>query len=162
MLKYLPPLLFAVRPSAMYNVLRQRLGQIVPLNTLLGIEIVSIGDGVAEARVRFRKEVTNHIGSLHATAIFGVAEAASGGAMSGAFAPVILQIRPVAVGAKVSFVKAVRSDLTAVATVLEPSGQLRDKLANDRRVTFDVGVKLRDASGGEAAEMTVAWHVTKR
>src|SRR3954471_2321195 len=90
MLKYVIPLVFAVRPSTVYNLLRRRLGEIIPLNKLLGIEITSIGDGVAEARLPFRTEVTNHIGSMHATAIFGLAEAASGGAMSGAFAPVIL------------------------------------------------------------------------
>jgi uncharacterized protein (TIGR00369 family) len=145
-----------------YNLLRQRLGEIIPLNKLVGIEIVSIGDGVAEARVAFRKEVTNHIGSLHATAIFGVAEAASGGAMSGAFAPVVLQIRPVAASATVKFLKIVRTDLTAYATTVGSSTELRDKLAAEGKVTFDVAVKMRDAAGADVAEMTVAWHVAKR
>lgn len=146
----------------MYDLLRQRLGEIVPLNTLLGIEIVSIGDGVAEARIPFRTEVTNHLGTLHATAIFGLAEAASGAAMSGAFAPVILRIRPVAASAQVTFLKIARSDLTAHAVTGEPSQALRDKLAHDGKVTFDVAVTMRDASNHDIAEMTVAWHVSQK
>ena len=82
MLKYALPLVFVVRPSIVYEMLRRRIAEIIPLNKLLGIEIISIGDGVAETRLPFRSEVTNHIGSMHASAIFGVAEAASGCAMS--------------------------------------------------------------------------------
>ena len=96
MLKHVLPLAYFVRPSAVYEILRRRLGKIIPLNQVLGIEIVSIGDGVAQARLPFRSEVTNHIGSVHATAIFGLAEAASGAALAGAFAPVVMSIRPVA------------------------------------------------------------------
>jgi uncharacterized protein (TIGR00369 family) len=162
MLNYVTPVIFALRPRIMYDLLRRRLGEIVPLNTLLGIEIVSIGDGIAEARIPFRTEVTNHIGTLHATAIFGLAEAASGAAMSGAFAPVILRIRPVAASAKVTFLKITRSDLTAHAVTGEPSPDLRDKLDHDGKVTFDVAVTMRDAAGHDIAEMTVAWHVSKK
>jgi uncharacterized protein (TIGR00369 family) len=162
MLKYLPPLLFAMRPPIVYHLLRQRLGEIIPFNKLLGIEIVSIGDGVAQARIPFRAEVTNHIGSLHATAIFGVAEAASGAAMSGAFAPVILRIRPVAVGATVTFLKIVRGDLTADAMITRSSEELREKLAKEGRVVFDVLVKMREAAGKDVAEMTVSWNVASK
>src|SRR5262245_66032977 len=103
MLNYVIPLVFAVWPPIVYELLRRRLAEIIPLNKLLGIDITSIGDGVAEARLPFRAEVTNHIGSVHAAAIFGVAEAASGGAMSGAFARDVLSIRPAAANANVTF-----------------------------------------------------------
>jgi len=162
MLRYVLPLVFLVRPSIVYDLLRQRLGDIVPLNKLLGIEILLIGDGVAEARIPFRPEVTNHIGSLHGTAIFGVAEAASGGAMTGAFAPIVLQIRPVAASAQVTFLKIVRSDLTAHASIVGVAEDLRKKLTTEGKVVFDVAVKMQDAGGADVAEMTVAWHVTKK
>jgi uncharacterized protein (TIGR00369 family) len=162
MLRYALPLIFIVRPALVYDLIRKRLGEIIPLNKLIGVEIVSIGDGVAQARVPFRPDLTNHIGSLHATAIFGVAEAASGAAMSGAFAPLVLQIRPVAAGATVTFSKIARSDVVAQAAVVGSARELRDKLANEGRVLFDVAVQLRDSAGSDVAEMTVAWHVTKR
>src|SRR5262249_54973243 len=121
MLRFALPVLFAIRSSAVYSLLRNKLGEIIPLNRLLGIEVVSIGDGVATARLPFRTEITNHLGTVHATAIFGLAEAASGGAMSGAFAPDILKVRPVASHSAVHFIKIARGDLTAEARTSEPS-----------------------------------------
>ena len=162
MLERVLPLAFAIGPSIVYDLIRRRMGEIIPLNTLLGIEIVSIGDGVAQARVPFRTELTNHLGTMHATAIFGVAEAASGAAMSGAFAPVILRIRPVAVNATIAFSKMVRSDLTAHGRTSESSQELRAKLADTGKVVFDVTVDLRDASEADVAQVTVAWHVTSK
>lgn len=162
MLKHALSLLFAVSPSITYALVRRRLEDIIPLNKLLGIEIVTVGDGTAEARLPFRTEVTNHIGSMHATAIFGLAEAASGSAMSGAFAPVALSIRPVAASAALTFLKIARSDLVAHAKTSEPSEQLRAKLAASGKVLFDVVVNVRDAAGTDIAQMTVAWHVTMK
>jgi uncharacterized protein (TIGR00369 family) len=156
------PLAFAARPSIVYDIIRRRLGEIIPLNKLLGIEIISIGDGVAEARLAFRPELTNHIGSVHATAIFGLAEAASGYAMSGAFAPVILKIRPVAANANVSFSKIARTDLIAHARTVESPEELRAKLAAAGRVVFDVVVNVHDAAGLAVGQVTVAWHVARK
>ena len=162
MLKYVLPLVHAVMPSAVYHLLRRRLAEIIPLNTLLGIEIVSIGDGIAETRLPFRPEVTNHIGTVHATAIFGLAEAASGGAMSGALAPVVMEIRPVAASAKVSFSRVARTDLVARAETALPGEDLRARFAEAGKVVFDVVVHVRDAAGAEVAEVTVAWHVSRK
>jgi uncharacterized protein (TIGR00369 family) len=155
-------LTFAVRPSTVYDIIRRRLGEIIPLNKLLGIEIISIDDGVAEARLPFRAEVTNHLGTAHATAIFGLAEATSGYAMSGAFAPVILRIRPIAASASVNFSKIARSDLVASARTGKPAEDLRAELAAAGRVVFDVLVDVRDDAGRDVAQITVAWHVTKK
>ncbi|HEU0083894.1 MAG TPA: DUF4442 domain-containing protein [Bradyrhizobium sp.] len=161
MLKYALPLLYTVKPSVVFGMLRRRLGEIIPLNKLLGIEIVSIGEGTAEARLPFRPEVTNHIGSVHATAIFGLAEAASGGAMSGAFAPVMLSVRAVAGSAVVRFLKVARSDLVARARLTADAGVLRTELDKAGKVVFDVVVEVQDAGGANIAELTVAWHVTR-
>lgn len=162
MLKYALPLIFVVRPSIVYEMLRRRIAEIIPLNKLLGIEVVSIGDGVAETRLPFRSEVTNHIGSMHASAIFGVAEAASGCAMSGAFAPVALSIRPVAASAQVHFSKVARSALIAQARTSETSEGLRAKLKEAGKVVFDVVVDVRDEAGVDVAKVTVAWHVATK
>ena len=117
-----------------YGMIKSRLSSIVPLNNLLGIEIVSVGDGIAEARLPFRHEITNHIGSVHATAIFGLAEAASGGAMSGAFAPIATSIRPVAASATVEFSRIARTDIVARARTALGSKDLRETLERDGKV----------------------------
>jgi uncharacterized protein (TIGR00369 family) len=145
-----------------YDIIRRRLGEIIPLNKLLGIEIISIDDGVAEARLPFRAEMTNHLGTVHATAIFGLAEATSGYAMSGAFAPVILRIRPIAARAEVSFSKIARSDIVANGRTARPAEELRAELEAAGRVVFDVVVVVRDDASREVAKVTVAWHVTRK
>jgi uncharacterized protein (TIGR00369 family) len=134
MLKHVLPILYAVSPPLVYGMARRRLADQIPLNDLLGIEILSVGDGVGEARLPFRPEVTNHIGSLHATAIFGVAEAASGCAMTGAFAPVILDVRPVAASAEVQFMKVARSGLVATARTSAPADELRAQLKSEGKI----------------------------
>ncbi|MGY3690171.1 uncharacterized protein (TIGR00369 family) [Bradyrhizobium sp. USDA 3240] len=162
MLKYALSIAFAVKPSLVYGVIKSRMSDIIPFNSLVGIEIVSIGDGIAEARLPFRPEITNHIGSVHATAIFGLAEAASGGAMSGAFAPVATSIRPVAASATVEFSKIARTDLAAFAKTSLGSKELRETLERDGKVVFNVAVNLRDAAGTDVGQVTVSWHVSNK
>jgi len=145
-----------------YELIRRRMDDIIPLNKLVGIEILSIGDGVAEARVALRPDLTNHIGSAHATLIFGVAEAASGAAMSGALAPSVADIRPVAAQAQIAFLKIAKSNLTAKARVSESTDALRARLAETSKVVFDVNIGVFDEANDEIAQVTVNWHVSKR
>jgi hypothetical protein len=98
---------------------------------------------------------------VHATAIFGLAEAASGGAMSGAFAPVMLSVRAVAASANVRFLKIARTDLVARAKLVGVADELRTELANAGKVVFDVVVEVRDTAEADIGELTVVWHVTK-
>lgn len=58
MLRYFLSITFAMSPAMVYGILKSWLSEIVPLNQLLGIEIVAIDVGRAEARLGFRKEIT--------------------------------------------------------------------------------------------------------
>jgi uncharacterized protein (TIGR00369 family) len=120
--------LYQVSPRMSYDVIRKNMSRLLPFNTLVGIEIVSLGDGVAEAVLPYRHEVTNHIDTTHASALFALAEATSGAAMSGAFAPVITAVRPVATEATIAFLKTVRTKATARAQVKGETAALRDTL----------------------------------
>jgi uncharacterized protein (TIGR00369 family) len=160
MLRYVLPVAFGVIPTLVYRMIKSRLAEIIPLNIHLGIEVVSVGDGVAETRLPFRREITNHIGTVHATAIFGLAEAASGGAMSGALAPLALAIRPVAAGAIIKFSRIARTDLVARARTTQDSRKLREMLTSEGKVTFDVEVAITDLAGEDIGNVTVSWHVS--
>jgi uncharacterized protein (TIGR00369 family) len=162
MLKYAVQVAFAIRPSLVYGMIKSQLSRIIPLNTHLGIEIVSVGDGVGEARLPFRQEITNHIGTVHATAIFGLAEAASGCAMAGAFAEIAMSIRPVAAAASVEFLKIARSDIVARAQTSRNSDELRGLMQREGKVAFDVNVSICDAAQAEIARVTVSWHVSPK
>jgi uncharacterized protein (TIGR00369 family) len=144
-----------------YDMIRRRMSDILPFNTFVGVEIVSLADGVAEARLPFRTEVTNHIGTMHAAALFTVAEAASGAAVSGAFAPVIVSVKPVAAKATIEYLKIAKATVTARAKTVEPPADLRDRLHKDGRVAFDVVVDVAEVETS-VARMVVGWHVAKK
>jgi uncharacterized protein (TIGR00369 family) len=144
-----------------YEVIRSRMGSSIPLNRLLGIEVAVIGDGAATARLPFHPEVTNHIGSVHATAIYGLAEAASGAAIAGAFADDIDKLRAVATGSTIRFLHVARSELTAEAAVEGERAVLRAELAAAGRLVLPVAVAVRDQRGVTVASADIVWHLRR-
>jgi uncharacterized protein (TIGR00369 family) len=162
MLKYVVPIMYTVSPSLVYGIIRNRMDHVIPLNQLLGVDIVSVGDGIAEAKVALQPQLKNHIGTAHATLMFGVAEAASGAAMAGALAPAMAEIRPVAAQAQIKFLKVAKSDLVARAAVRGETSDLRARLEQAGTIAFDVDVQVFDALGPQVAEVVVNWHVSQR
>ena len=145
-----------------YELIRRRIEDIIPLNRLLGIQIVSIAEGIAEARLPFRKDIANHLGSVHATAIFSVAEAASGGAVAGAFAHEISKLRLVAVAGEVRFNKVSRLALIAHAAVKDLLRALRGCLAGAGKIEIDVSVAVCDEIGTDIAATQVKAAIGQR
>ena len=68
-----------------FDAIAQGMTQAVPFAGHLGLEITSISEGEAVVRLPERPELTNHVGSQHAGALFTLAETASGAAFVGAF-----------------------------------------------------------------------------
>ena len=60
-----------------YEEIKDRLATLIPFNSHIGIEIVVIGDGTAQACLPKLRNNTNHLGLIHAAATFGVGEAAA-------------------------------------------------------------------------------------
>lgn len=145
-----------------YDMIKAQLSTVVPFQTYVGIELQSLGDGVATATMAQRAEIENHIGSQHAGAMFTLAEAASGAAMAGAMAPVILEVRPVAAKAEIGFTKIAKGTLTAHAKASGDSATLLAELQTEGKVSFQVQVDIRDEAEETVAEMAIHWHVSKR
>lgn len=82
--------------------------------------------------------------------------------MSGAFATQLMNVRPIAFGASIAYVKVAKSEVIAQAVVGTPADELLATLASDGRVTFDIGVTLANEAGETVATMTVGWLVSKR
>jgi len=142
-----------------YDMIRTHLSQAVPFANTVGVELGPITDASATATLDQRTATSNHIGSQHAGAMFTLGEAASGAALAGALAPVILQSRPVAKDAKISYLKIAKGHLTATAQPSRPSAHLLAELAEVGVVIFDVNVAITDQAGDTVVEMTVTWHV---
>ena len=62
-------------------------------------------------------KLNNHLGSQHAGAMFTLAETASGAAMAGGFAELIMGLRPVAKEARIQYLKVAQGATHAKARV---------------------------------------------
>ncbi len=144
-----------------YGMIKAHLATAVPFASHAGVEVTAIGDGVAEARLEQTGTSVNHIGSQHAGALFTLGEAASGGAMSGALAAIILECTPVAANATIAYKKIAKGTITAHARVSEPGAALIERIKEDGKAAFDVVVDMTNEAGEEVATMTVAWSVRK-
>jgi acyl-coenzyme A thioesterase PaaI-like protein len=140
----------------------EALAAAVPFNRYLGLEYVAVGSGSAEIRLIDREEHRNHVGTLHAGALFSVAEAASGAAFVAAFAERLAAIVPVVESAEIRFSAPARGTITAHARLTTPADVLLGELDRDGRTRPPVEVRLVDASGKEVAAMTVLWNVKRR
>lgn len=143
-----------------YEMIKTHLGQAVPYATHTGVELLEIGDGTATARLEQRHETENHIKGQHAGAMFTLGEAASGAAVAGALAAVILQMRPVAAMAEITYRKFAQGTLTATAQTSRPGAELVAEIEAQGKVAFDVTIDLRDAAGDTVVEMKVNWYVS--
>lgn len=160
MLKNVLPIVYRVRPSMVYRIIMDKMSDIIPLNKLLGIELEAVEDGIGRAFLPHSEDILNHIGTVHATAIYGLAEAASGCAMSGALAPMIAKIRPMAASAKIDYLKAAKTALTAVAKTVKSPSILREELKREKKTRFDVQITVTDTNGEQIASIVVEWHVS--
>jgi acyl-coenzyme A thioesterase PaaI-like protein len=161
-MRWLLSILFKVAPNMAYDLIARQLNGSVPFARHAGVQIETIEKGRAVAHLPFRPEGLNHIGSQHAAALFALGEAASGAAMAGAFAPILLEIRPVAADAAIRYLAVAKGPVRAEATVKGNADDLVSAVRTDGKSVFQVAVKLTGEDGAEVAEMTVDWHVSRK
>lgn len=141
------------------ELLRTMLGTAVPFAGHAGVELVEVGDGVAAALLPEAPTTLNHVGSQHAGALFTCAEAASGGAMAGALAEKILEVRPLVKTAEIRYRKVAHGTIRADAATATSGDEIRAGLAATGKVEVVVDVVLTDESGVEVATVRVDWVV---
>ncbi len=133
--------------------------QAVPFAGHLGLEITSVAEGEAVVVLPERPDLTNHVGSQHAGALFTVAETASGAAFVGAFAERMGDVTPLARGADIAYEKIAKGPIEATARLGMPKDEALATLDRDGKVEFPCEVVLTDPSGTKVATATVRWHV---
>ena len=161
-MRWLLAILFKVAPNMAYDLIAKQLNHTVPFAKHAGVQIAMIEKGRAIAQLPFRAEGLNHIGSQHAAALFALGEAASGAAMAGAFAPMLLEIRPVAAEATIRFFTVAKGPVRAEAVVTGNADDLVSAVKTEGKTMFQVAVDLTGEDGAKVAEMTVDWHVSKK
>jgi acyl-coenzyme A thioesterase PaaI-like protein len=143
----------------LFDMIKAQLGTAVPYATHTGVELLDVAPGAGSAALNQTPSTINHIGSQHGGALFTLGEAASGAAMAGAFAEVLLSVRPVAAEATIKYLKVAKGRITALAKTLEPADDLTTRLKADGKIKFDVAVSMTDETDVEVATMQVGWHV---
>jgi uncharacterized protein (TIGR00369 family) len=133
----------------------------VPFARLLGIEYDEIGPGRAVLRLRDDPAKHNHIGTLHAGALFSLAESASGVCMMAAIAERLNGVTPLAAKAEITYRQVARGDATATATIGTPVAEVLAALDEAGKVRFPVHVTVTDARGEECATVVVDWHLRR-
>ena len=142
-----------------FDAIAQGMTQAVPFAGYLGLEITRVGEGEALVVLAERPELTNHVGSQHAGALFTAAETASGAAFVGAFAERMGDVTPLARSAEISYEKIAKGPITATATLAIAKDEALETLEADGKVVFPCKVLLADESGLQVASATVHWHV---
>jgi len=142
-----------------FDAIAKGMTQAVPFAAHLGLEVTAIGEGEAVVRLPDRPELTNHVGSQHAGALFTAAETASGAAFVGAFAERLGEVTPLARSAEISYEKIAKGPIEVSARLGVPAVDALATLDAERKVEFPCEVELADGSGTQVATATVHWHV---
>ncbi len=137
-----------------YEQIRRTVDRIVPFVNLAGIRLTELGDGSAVAELPARENMLNHLGTVHAGALFLAAEVACAGAFSGVIAPRISHVRTFVLrDTRMSFLRAGRGRIRAFGTVSSPV--LRAVVRARSAEQFDISGKalLRDDTGSLVAKV---------
>ena len=145
-----------------YDRIKQQMMDTLPFVRLLGISIDEIGAGTSRVSLPDDPKLHNHLGTQHAGALFTLAETASGAAMAGGFAELILGLRPVAKESRIQYQKLARGATRAEGRVPGDLAALKAQLAQDGKVAFPVAVDVFDAEGTLAAQVTVDWYLSQK
>jgi uncharacterized protein (TIGR00369 family) len=145
-----------------YDRIKQQMMDTLPFVQLLGIKIDAIGNGTSEVSMPADQKLNNHLGTPHAGALFTLAETASGAAMAGGFADLILGLRPVAKESRIQYQKVAKGATRASGRVPGDMAALKAQLKADGKVAFPVEVDIFDEHGTLAAQVQVDWYLSEK
>lgn len=145
-----------------FEMIKQQMMNTLPFVKTCGIQIDEIGPGTSRASMPEDSKLNNHLGSQHAGAMFTLAETASGAAMAGGFADLIMGLRPVAKEVRIQYLKVAQGATHARARVPGDIAALKQVLQSEGKVAFPVEVEIIDASDVVVATVQVDWYLSMK
>lgn len=134
----------------------QRLIQAEPFLGYLGLEVVEARPGMAVLRLCLRRDVPNHIGTVHGGAQYGLGEATAIALAATLFPEHVDHLNLLTANASITYHRLARGDLTARAVVADDLREpIRAEFAERGRVRFSVAVELTDAADDTAPATTL-------
>lgn len=134
----------------------------VPFAKACGVRLISMGEGVASCEMAQKPELLDSTAQFADGALFTLAETCSGAAMAGAFASVILGVRPVAAQVEFEVLRPALGLVQAQAKVAHAISPLKQTLHAVGKINFPVEVDVSDAGGQLVARMRVTWNLKKK
>ena len=146
----------------MYDLIKQQMMNTLPFVRTCGIVIDEIGAGTSRVSMPEDNKLNNHLGTHHAGAMFTLAETASGAAMAGGFAELIMGLRPVAKEARIQYLKVAQGATHATARVPGDIAALKQVLQSEGKIAFPVEVDVLDSTGAVVAQVQVDWYLSMK
>jgi uncharacterized protein (TIGR00369 family) len=144
-----------------YEIVKANMPTQVPMVGTLNIEYLELDADHALLRMPDQPAYHNHIGGIHAGAMFTLAETASGAIVLAEFGDKFDTVVPLAVEATIRYLKVAMGPLTAEATMNATVDQVIAELETGKRPEFTVDVAIRDESGTQTGAMTIIWTLKK-
>ena len=120
----------------------------------------ALDDEHAVCTLRDEASFHNHVGGLHAGAMFTLAETASGALLMAAFEDLVQSGHtPLAASATIAYTKLATGPVTATATFARPPAQARAELAETGRTVQTPIQVVLSTDAGETGRMEINWAI---
>ena len=125
------------------------------------VKLVGIKQSQNELSLAYKKDVLNHIQTIHASAQFTLAETASGLCLKESF-PDILDVVPLLRDSSIKYKKPALKEIVAFATISdEDKESFLKQFKRKSRATINVSVEIKDSDGVCTAEGIFRWFISK-
>lgn len=136
-----------------FKALAEGFTSVIPFTSKLGMQVEEARQGYVRMVLPFDATNANHVGSLHAGAIFTLLETAAGLALVSALGE--LAMRVLVTGAKISYSRKIIGKAIVVAEIPpELVERVTMEIAAQGKAFFSYTVRVVDEAGEAAAECT--------
>ncbi|MBI5381782.1 MAG: YiiD C-terminal domain-containing protein [Opitutae bacterium] len=133
----------------------------LPFNHFIGIAHAPQPDG--RLSLPGDPRYTNHLGTVHASALFALAEAASGDCLAREFSDLGIAVIPVVRRVEAKFRKPAVGAIFAQASITaEKKAEFVATLTGKGRALLEIAVEIQDEKGTSALTATVEWFVARK
>ncbi|MCU0264789.1 MAG: DUF4442 domain-containing protein [Actinomycetia bacterium] len=129
----------------------------VPFVHHLGLEFLEVQPTRAVLRLPDQPAFHNHVGGLHAGAMFTLGESASGAVVLASFGDLLDRATPLPTQVEMRFLKVALGPVTAEAVLGRPVAEVLAELDAGTRPEFPVAVTVRTDDGTVTSELSITW-----
>ncbi|MDF1883959.1 YiiD C-terminal domain-containing protein [Sulfurimonas sp. SAG-AH-194-C21] len=126
------------------------------------VKLVGIEQSEASVSLAYKKDVQNHINTIHASAQFTLAETQSGLHLQSLFPELEGTVIPLLRESSMKYKKQALKTISAFASVKdEDKEKFLEQLTRKGRASLSVAVEVKDSDGVCTAQGTFGWFISK-